>query len=170
MDSFEHLLIYCAVPGLSCCTCIFDLSCGMGWGRVPWAGIKPRPLHWEPGVCVRGPAGQSHSGLFKPMVMLKLCCHSENDPRLTAYRKINPKWINGQGSEYGKEEEKEEGAGAEMGGREGRGAAEKNTSECSLDLSVGEKLSSCDSERATREESLKNATVQFFSFSQRKTL
>ena len=33
----------------------------------------------------------------------------------------------GQGSEYGKEEEEEEGAGAEMGGREGRGAAENSS-------------------------------------------
>ena len=71
----------------------------------------------------------------------------------------------GQGSEYGKEDEEEEGAGAEMGGREGRGAAEENYSECSLNLRVGEKLSNRDSERATREDSLKNVTVQFFSFS-----
>ena len=52
-----------------------------------------------------------------------------------------------------------------MGGREGRGAAEQNSSECSLNLRVGEKLSNRDSEQATREDSLKNVTVQFFSFS-----
>ena len=67
-----YLLIYLAVPGLSCST--WDLrsslwswtfSCSMWtvsydmWDRVPWPGIQPRPLHWEHRVLATGPPGKS---------------------------------------------------------------------------------------------------------------
>ena len=86
-------------------------------GSSSLSRYQTQALHWEPGVCVTGPPGQPHSGLFKPVVMQKLCRHSENDPCLTAYRRTTPSGKMGLGSEYRKEDEKEEGAGG--GGRRG---------------------------------------------------
>ena len=40
-----------------------ELSCCI-WDLVPWPGMEPGPLHWEPGILATGPPGKPPNVIF----------------------------------------------------------------------------------------------------------